>query len=211
MRANEFTAREIVNELDPYFVNQQVNKQDWKILGQGLTASVWQHMMDPDVVVKLVGGGDEPATTDKVLTGSIAFVDFLVHYGYKSKHLPIVYGINVDDPDIVQIKIERLLQLPYEVARALSTVASVIKYSRTHESQREDNEYLQKELIRNRLTKTNNVNDITDTIRLLFNKEIVSAYKNKYGLAKIQLDLHSGNWLMRPDKTIVAADPWFAY
>ena len=39
---------------------------------------------------------------------AIAFVDFLVHYGHESTIFPVAHGINADDPEVIQIRFERL-------------------------------------------------------------------------------------------------------
>jgi len=196
-------------ELSPAFVNKTIQQKGagkWvspgggKIIPKGATGSVWQHLDDPDKVVKVVGGGRNAAKKHH-LDSTIAFVDFLVHNGYKSKHLPIVHGIDVGK-DVVQVRMERLHPINSDLGYLLDDM-----------SYRPMNPRMTREY--DRLVKRgaidpnkNSIESIKKCIELLNAGR--SEYKNKYKLPSLSLDLHGGNWLQRPDGTIVAADPWYS-
>lgn len=206
------TEDEKLDELDPGFVNDQIVKQRqpfkhqqaWERKGRGATASVWQHYSDPHTVVKVVGGGDyESFRTEREVT--LAFVHFLVDHGHQSKHFPIVHGINIDDHEVLQVRIEKLVPLPDPIASVLGgfrwntdsgkhlrTVAAKLKTVLVHYP---------------KLNAQNQVEDIVAAVSLLDRAKPV--YAQAHGLNDVTLDLHSGNWLARPDGTIVAADPWY--
>jgi len=126
MRINEVITTD--EDVDPRFVNSEIKKTAWQEVGQGATASVWQHMDEPTTVVKVVGGGEEEMTEETRNT-AIAFVHFCVDHGHESSHFPIIHGINVDDEDVVQIRIERLSSLPGgTVGSMLADLADAVEY-----------------------------------------------------------------------------------
>ena len=198
-------AKEFITELDADFVNSEIRKdKSWRIQGKGCTASVWQHIDDPHTVVKVVGGGTWQDTND--LHATIAFVHFCVDHGYKSKHFPIIHGINVDDPEVVQVRIEKLYPMDREISTLLSTIATAInKYGSA--PQRVIDEF-EDRLQLSGLIHNNSVNGIVDAIRLLADNSIMNSYKTEHSLQFLTLDLHAANWMTRADGTIVAVDPW---
>ena len=204
-------AKDFLTELTSAFVNKTVNKSEWAPpdkkdkVAKGSTASVWQHIEDPNTVVKLIGGGKYKAKQHHK-DSSIAFVNFLVDHGKESKHLPIVHGINVDDNEVVQIKIEKLYPLPKEVGDYLYSLSvwAGAKGSQPNYIKKE----LKRALTKFSLDKNNSVSDIEQTIILL--DKARREYKDKYNLPTLYLDLHEDNWLQTKDGIIVAADPWFS-
>jgi len=211
-------------EISPDEVNktiQQTGAGKWvapggaKKVPKGATGSVWQHLDDPDKVVKVVGGGRNAAKKHH-LDSTVAFVDFLVHNGYKSTHLPIVHGIDVGS-DVVQVRMERLYPINPKLGDLLYDMAYLVGagYSLLNNDYYYNN-YTPSIVTRfDRLVKKgiinkdkNSVESIEKCIELLDNS--IDTYKNKYKLPNLILDLHSGNWLQRSDGTIVAADPWYS-
>jgi hypothetical protein len=208
-------------EISPDEVNntiQQTGAGKWvppggaKKVPKGATGSVWQHLDDPDKVVKVVGGGRNAAKKHH-LDSTVAFVDFLVHNGYKSTHLPIVHGIDVGS-DVVQVRMERLYpintklgDLLYDMSYLVSTGWSLSDNRLTGKNNMTTrfNDLVKKGKID---PNKNSVESIEKCIELLDNS--IDTYKNKYKLPNLSLDLHSGNWLQRSDGTIVAADPWYS-
>ena len=207
-----FTAEdEKLDELDPGFVNDQIVKQRqpfkhqqaWERKGRGATASVWEHYSDPHTVVKVVGGGEyESFRTEREVT--LAFVHFLVDHGHQSKHFPIVHGINIDDDEVLQVRIEKLVPIP----DMITGVLGMFKWrADSGKGMREVAAKLKKVLVRYPKFANNNVDDIVAAVSLL--NRAKSVYAQAHGLHEVTLDLHGGNWLARPDGTIVAADPWY--
>ena len=217
MRATEFITENIeLDELDPNYVNNTIEKGGagkWvppngrRFAPQGVTASVWQHLDDPDKVVKVVGGGIYQAEKHH-LDGTVAFVDFLVHNGYKSKHLPIVYGIDIGK-EVVQVRMERLEEVSIPVGRELFSLSSYVAHGPTGGKHfKPPNEAgFNRELARYGIEDINSYQSIVECIKLLNTARI--AYGKKYGL-QIRLDLHSDNWRKRTDGTLVAVDPWYS-
>ena len=223
MRATEFITENI--ELDELLYPAQVNKTikktgdgKWvapgggKIIPIGATGSVWQHLDDPDKVVKVVGGGRNAAKKHH-LDSTVAFVDFLVHNGYKSTHLPIVHGIDVGS-DVVQVRMERLYPINPKLGKLLDFMSYLVGTGWSLSDERltgndnittRFNDLVKKGIINK---DKNSVESIEKCIELLDNS--IDTYKNKYKLPNLSLDLHSGNWLQRSDGTIVAADPWYS-
>jgi len=210
MRATEFIIENIeLDELSPAFVNktiQQTGAGKWvspgggKIIPKGATGSVWQHLDDPDKVVKVVGGGRNAAKKHH-LDSTVAFVDFLVHNGYKSPHLPIVHGIDVG-ADVVQVRMERLYPINTDLGYLLE---DMVYRTITPRMTREYDRLVKRGVID---PNKNSIESIKKCIKLL--DAARSEYKNKYNLPNLSIDLHSGNWLKRSDGTIVAADPWYS-
>lgn len=202
-----------LTELAPDYVNRQINrqlrpdtkKQVWEPMGTGATASVWQHYQEPDTVVKVVGGGDYEAQGG-YRNITLAFIHFLVDHGHTSKHYPIVHGINIDDAEVLQIRMERLVPITNSyVSSALATLAKAVtdQFAITRPKQ-----ILYQELKASGLLYKNNVNEITSAIRFL--NKALPVYKDAHNISEGWLDLHGGNWLMRPNGVIVAADPWYS-
>jgi len=211
MRAHEFinkTTEELILEVVSSFVNKQVDRSYWKPPGErksppkGQTASVWQSMTEPDKVVKIVGGGKIPNIAERHINAAIAFVDFLVHHGKKSPHLPIVHDINLDDPSVVQIKMEALF--PIESKDLRSALAGIAWKSTDAHIRRE----LKTQLQKTKMSDKNSVDSIAKCVDLL-NKHR-PFYTKKYNLKILVNDLHADNWMMTNDGVIVAVDPWFA-
>jgi len=206
---DESDDEELYELLYPAQVNKTIKKTGdgkWvapgggKIIPIGATGSVWQHLDDPDKVVKVVGGGRWRAEKHH-LDSTVAFVDFLVHNGYKSPHFPIVHGIDVG-ADVVQVRVERLYPINRDVGWLLDEMSDgfigptkVREYDRLVKRGDID-------------PNKNSFESIKKCIKLL--NDARSEYKNKYKLPNLILDLHSGNWLQRSDGTIVAADPWYS-
>jgi hypothetical protein len=210
MRAKEFIIENIeLDEISPAVVNKTIQKTGagkWvapgggKRIPKGATSSVWQHLADPDKVVKVVGGGGDEAQKHH-LDSTVAFVDFLVHNGYKSPHLPIIHGIDVGD-DVVQVRMERL----YPINTDLGDLLEEMTYGPMAPWMIREYDGLVKRGIID--TNKNSIESIKKCIRLL--DAARSEYKNKYKLPNLLLDLHTFNWLQRSDGTIVAADPWYS-
>ena len=203
-----FNSPRVIDELAPHFVNKQVNQKEWTKKGSGATASVWEHFSDPNTVVKLVGGGSyNSGKHERALT--LAFVHFCVDHGWRSKHLPVIHGINVDDNEVLQIRMEKLVPLPATVGfdgDEISWVLSDLPYKLT------DKQYLRqldKEIQEDGYLEDNKVEDLVAVVQLL--KQAAPIYAKAHKVeGGIDIDLHSGNWLMRPsDGTIIAADPWY--
>ena len=194
-------------ELHSKFVNSQVDKSQWKRKGIGQTASVWQHMEDPDTVVKLVGGGKERYLKPGQKNSSIAFAHFCVDHGHESKHLPIILGLNVDDPQVVQIRIERLFSIPRQVGFALNNFAHRAKNIYVDPS--DDVDRLNTILLEYKMRKNNDADDIRKMIKMLV--MYAFEYSQRFDVPRnITVDLHEGNWMKRADGTIVAVDPWYS-
>ena len=213
MRAKEFIiAEEIIDELDTEYVNTTIEKDpNWKHLGDGYTASVWQHLSEPDQVVKVVGGGGvniRPGSNRGIYIGTVAFVHFCVDHGYLSKHFPILHGINLDDNEVLQIRLEKLFPLDEEVCYILSDFASTLKWSGSSVSSY-DMARLTERLRLARILPKNKPTDIIAAIKLLI--KAAPIYAEAHKLKQIKVDLHDGNWLQRADGTIVAADPWVSF
>jgi len=216
MRAKEFIIENIeLDELSPAVVNktiQQTGAGKWvppggaKKVPKGVTGSVWQHLDDTDKVVKVVGGG-RLAAKKHHLDSTVAFVDFLVHNGYKSKHLPIVHGIDVGK-DVVQVRMERLQPIdPYlgDLLDSMTNYYAFVRKPITPKMMKQYDNLVEKGVID---PNKNSIESIKKCIELL--NAARSEYKNKYKLPSLALDLHGGNWLQRPDGTIIAADPWYS-
>jgi hypothetical protein len=203
---------EKLDELDPGFVNDEIvrqrqpfkHQQAWERKGRGATASVWEHYSDPTTVVKVVGGGDyESFRTEREVT--LAFVHFLVDHGHQSKHFPIVYGINIDDSEVLQVRIEKLVPIPDVIADVLGKFRW---YADSAKGLRVVAADLKKVLPRYpKYYAQNKVEDLVAAVSLLNRGK--SVYAKAHGLGNVTLDLHAGNWLARPDGTIIAADPWY--
>jgi len=201
MKANEF----ITEYIDPKFVNSEIKKTDWQKVGAGATASVWHHLEDPNTVVKVIGGGRD-RITKQFRNTAIAFVHFCVDHGHESPHFPIIHGINIDDEDIVQIRIERLVELPnLAVNRRLESVAETVDYYSVTRA-RDEIEVLDEAIAKYPILQNNSGIEIAKAVKLL--SKYVESYTRKHKTVA-GLDLHYGNWLMRPNGIIVAADPWY--
>ena len=203
------TQDEIVTELSPRQINTQIDQQQWKRLGRGATASVWQHLMDPDVVVKVTGGGSEDLLKRgmhrSTRAGTIAFVDFLVHNGYKSRHLPIVYGINLEHEEVAQVKIEKLV--PYKGWKQERLFMILADESALHRPGAWKDEVRYYLYLSGLPVEKNNPDDLMRTMVLLENA--IPEYNKKYRI-DLGMDLHENNWMIRPSTgEIVANDPWF--
>jgi hypothetical protein len=211
MRATEFIIENIeLDEISPAAVNKTITQTGagkWvapgggKIIPKGATGSVWQHLDDPDKVVKVVGGGRNAAKKHH-LDSTVAFVDFLVHTGYKSTHLPIVHGIDVGD-DVVQVRMERLYPINSQELRWLLEDMSLKPFNK---KMVEEYDRLVRRGVIN--PNKNSIESIRKCIMLL--DAALDKYKKQYKLPDLMLDLHEGNWLQRSDGTIVAADPWYS-
>lgn len=217
MRANEFIPEEIVDELAPKFVNKTIKKQGtWKSPTgkkkppRGLTASVWQHMAEPDTVVKVVGGGRRAMLpSDKAAT--IAFVNFLVDYGKSSPHFPICYGVQTDmsDPEEpVQVRLEKLLPLPLSGRIVGWELESIAEFPGSSDAIRDLQRALNGSIVNGvSLGEINNAQNIANAVRLLNKK--APYYQRKYKLQELFNDLHSDNWMLTPKGVVVMSDPWF--
>lgn len=203
-----------LNELDPGYVQTQIVKQTqpgnkqqaWKRQGVGATASVWQHYQDPSTVVKVVGGGDYEAK-EGYRGITLAFVHFLVDHGHMSKHFPIIHGINVDDNEVLQVRMERLYNIDMipRLGAKLASLSYAVRAGKAELNKRKVE--LQNGLVRGRLANQNNPDDIASAVKLLI--EALPIYANAHGLTEYHMDLHCGNWLRRNDGTLIAADPWY--
>ena len=196
------------------FVNKQIDKKVWSKKGSGATGSVWEHMDDPNTVVKVIGGGGYSTINHGIRDGAIAFVHFCVDHGYRSKHFPIIHGINVDDPLIVQIRMEKLFPIGYtSVADELEALCEEVRYCKAYtvSIKEPDIQYairnLDNALDLYGLNKMNNGSGIAEATAMLQN--FSGEYSGKHHGIKLVLDLHAGNWMQRADGTIVAMDPWF--
>lgn len=210
-------AKDFITELDPGFVNREIKKQNdptkpksqavWKHKGTGATASVWEHFSDPNTVVKVVGGGDfEAKHTERDIT--LAFVHFCVDHGYQSKHFPIIHGMNIDDEEVLQIKIEKLIECSNEgLLRACAQMASNIRYNNTKNFNAYRNNLIKALKTNARIAQNNKADDIIAAIQLL--NRAIPVYAKAHNIDAMWLDLHMGNWLLRSDGVIIAADPWY--
>jgi hypothetical protein len=208
-----------LDKISPDVVNKTIQKSGdgkWvapggaKKVPKGATGSVWQHLDDPDKVVKVVGGG-RVAAEKHHLDSSVAFVDFLVHNGYKSTYLPIVYGIDVG-ADVVQVRMERLYPINTDLGDLLADMAylvgagwSLLDNRHSYNIKKRFDKLVKKGIID---PNKNSIESIEKCLKLL--DDSCDKYKNQYNLPDLSLDLHRGNWLQRSDGTIVAADPWFS-
>jgi len=194
-------------DLEPAFVNQQAQKQNWKMLGRGYTSSVWEHFSDPDNVVKLVGGGHARKDTDEHRIATLAFVHCCVDHGKQNKHLPIILGINVDDEEVLQVRMERLQPLPDNsetgaLRRALSELERALNSQGWREPILQELEQaLQDEGLARYQTAEELLNVVADLTKL-------ARHYGQLHDTTLSIDLHGDNWMMHPDGTIVAVDPW---
>lgn len=210
MRANEFINEQIIDELDPGYVNQTIGQDpNWSNLGSGYTASVWQHLSEPDQVVKVVGGGSEGITQGEhrgLYTGTVALVHFLVDHGHLSTHFPIIHGINIDDNEVLQIRLEKLFPLEQEICNRLSDIVTSEKFGGVSAYEKVRlNLLIHDDGTRNK----NDADSLVNAIKLLI--KAAPIYAKAHKLDNIGVDLHGGNWLQRQDGTIVAADPWVSF
>ncbi len=189
---------------DSTFINGQINPAEWTKKGSGATASVWQHVNDPDTVVKVTGGGYSSIGAFNTNV-TMAFVHFCVDHGWESKHYPIIHGINTDDPDIVQVRIEALRPVDSRLGNALGQLADEIKFAGISNSGWDINRVnlLFKDY---NIQHANSAHDIAVACELLL--RVAPKYAQEHNVTRIRLDLHSGNWMQRADGTIVAIDPW---
>ena len=195
-------------DLEPAFVNQQAEKQEWKMVGRGYTSSVWSHFSEPETVVKLVGGGHAGShLTGEHRLSTLAFIHCCVDHGRQMKHLPVILGINVDDEEVLQVRMERLQPLPDNsetgaLRRALGELDRALNSQGWREPILQELEQaLQDEGLARYQTAEELLNVVADLTKLA----------HHYGpLHDIQLtiDLHGDNWMMHPNGTIVAVDPW---
>jgi hypothetical protein len=201
-----------IEELSPAFVNQQAEKQKWQMQGRGFTSSVWSHFSDPDTVVKLVGGGTHNPTdfhdqTNEHRIVTLAFIHCCVDHGKKNKHLPNILGINVDDEEVLQVRMERLLPLPDNsetgaLGRALGELDRAVNSQGWREPILQELEQaLQDEGLDRYQDAEELFNVVVDLNELKF-------HYGKLHRVNLSVDLHSNNWMMHPNGTIVAVDPW---
>jgi hypothetical protein len=211
MKASEFTNEEILDEVPSAFVNKVVDRNQWKSPTgskeppKGQTASIWQHMADPNTVVKVVGGGEMKEVKAKHRRAAVAFVEFLVQFGKTSPHLPVVHGINADDPEVVQIRMETLYPFDKKTGRELPYLLEQLADYPDNEYWRND---VQRELKKVGLSEKNSAESLAACIILL--RDNATKYAKKYKVKEFVLDLHEFNWMLSKDGVIVAADPWFA-
>ena len=206
-------SKEFLTELDQYFVNDEIKKQRngpkkiWKMKGQGVTASVWQRYDDPHTVVKVVGGGEyESFKHERGCT--LAFVHFCVDHGWRSKHFPIVHGINIDDDEVLQVRIEKLVDPNDWICDSCAALARGVRYNSPPKEMKYRYDNLAEGIYTDpKYRGKNTAQGILEAIQIL--NQAIPAYKHAHDLPQIILDLHGGNWLARQDGTIVAADPWF--
>jgi len=204
-------SHEFINEGErppPGFINKQVNKKLWKRIGSGADVSVWQHIADPDTVVKIVGGGKMP--TWQHGSGVKMYAKFCVDHANKSKHFPKVLDINNDDPEVCQIRVEKLLPLPGisdSLGHFLKELAEHVKND--YWGNTKHNEYIvnrvQKEMDKLGLSEFNTIDDIMKAVKLLVDSTLT--YAKQFNHSPL-FDVHSANWMMRSDRTIVLSDPW---
>ena len=186
-------------------VNGSIDNKKWALLGSGAQSTVWNDLMadNSDSVVKVSGGGTLGTDQDT----DLAFIHFLIDHGRTNKHLPIIIDINTDDVRVVQIKMEKLVKLPGVIPKLLERLHDAVVYG-TSTAVKAAAAILKKSpRFKEKLAAKNDVEDIIKTIELL-NKN-TRKYGKMYKSHDIVMDLHTANWLMRPDGTIVAADPWF--
>jgi len=208
MKINEIIAEDVPSA----FINSEIKKdKQWKKMGSGVTASVWRHMEDPTTVVKVVGGG-MMNSRPSYRSGAIAFVHFCVDHGHESPHFPIIHGINVDDDDVVQIRLETLLPIVnYDIATGCANIASDVKEYGVKDYRCVDSMNSLDRLLHHENTQMrghNSAASIAEACDILVKN--APHYAKAYKLEVLRLDLHFGNWMMRGDNTIVAADPWYA-
>jgi hypothetical protein len=206
-----------LTELAPDYVNQVIKQQSqgkfknlraWDKLGQGATASVWQHYQEPDTVVKVVGGGDYEAQGG-YRNITLAFIHFLVDHGHTSKHYPIVHGINIDDAEVLQIRMEKLLPISSgDVRSGLSRLANAVTGGAALTKSKIELLSAMKYSGIQGMKENNNVDEIVEAIKYL--SKALPVYLEAHNINEGWIDLHGGNWLMRPNGTIIAADPWYS-
>ena len=198
-----------------YFVRKEIrkNSKDWKNVGQGASASVWKHALDPNVVIKVVGGGDydlDDLSKHEIMC-AMAFVDFCVHEGTNAhpsdkwrEHYPNILGINTDDEDVIQIRMESLKPIKsgpvlYDLSRLARMVSAGEDFVAIEYSCAVLGEYIAR----------NKKNDFKNLYSAVLH---LDQSRKKYGKEhniKLRMDLHQGNWLQTPGGVIVAVDPWF--
>ena len=195
-------------DVEPSFVNQQASKQSWKMVGRGYTSSVWDHFGDPDTVVKVVGGGHANShLTDEHRLSTLAFIHCCVDHGKTNKHLPIILGMNDEDGEILQVRMEKLLPLPDNsetgaLRRALGELDRALNSQGWREPILQE---LEQALQDEGLARYQSAEDLINVVAEL------TEFARHYGpLHDIQLtiDLHGDNWMLHPNGTIVAVDPW---
>lgn len=206
-RITKLMKEEDLTELDAQFVNSQVNTKEWKRLGQGLTATVWQHANDPDTVVKLVGGGMDDLRPGEKAT-ALAFVNFCLVHGKKSKHFPKILQMNIEDPEVIQIRLEKLNPIAGAGLKGrLEYMASELKYGDGRESlvgiERILNQY------GGVIRANNTAQSLIDATKMLI--KYAGIYGDKFQVKRMMVDLHGANWMLRPNGVIVAVDPWYGY
>jgi len=207
MKSTEFIQTD--EDIAPAFVNQTISATNqWQRKGKGETASVWQHINDPHTVVKVIGGGSSPLRQlDR--DAAIAFYHFCVDHGHESPHFPRVVEINIDDPEVVQIRIEALRPLPSEqVGESLEWLCETMIDVRHVDNCEDDIDDLQIELKKSKMSAKNSAINIALAMQILL--QHAPSYERAHNVKELYMDLHSHNWMMRPDGTIVAADPWYA-
>lgn len=209
--------QEIVTELKPDFVRNEIvrqrqaggHNQAWKFKGSGATASVWEHYSDPTTVVKVVGAGNfQSYETERNVT--LAFVHFLVDHGHQSPHFPIVHGINIDDSEVLQVRMENLKEIDDMLgsSQLLTRLYRISEYIRNGSDISQLTLDLWKDLMYADLIEKNSAESLVSAMQLL--NRALPVYAKAHNLKDAGLDLHSGNWLLRADGTIVAVDPWYA-
>lgn len=201
-----------IEELSPTFVNQQAEKQKWQQVGRGLTSSVWSHFSDPDTIVKLVGGGrfnTEIFTDDSEQhrAATLAFVHCCVDHGKTNKHLPIILGINVDDNEVLQVRMEKLLPIPdNSETGALRRLLEDLQRAVNSQGWKEPTlQELQQALQDEGLDRYQDAEELFNVVADL--QEFCYHYGPLHHI-NLSLDLHSDNWMMHPNGTLIAVDPW---
>ena len=194
-------AKEFINEIRPSsaFINDIVDKKVWTNVGKGCDVSVWHNPSEPDTIVKITGGGFTSGPDAGV--GQIEFANFCLNNAKHNPHYPKVLAINNDDPDICQIKMERLVSLPnYDLGDMLLDLANSMDGYMKQDEIEYLHQYIFKELRRLYMHRQNDIEDIIGALKFLdLNKP-----------ADLTTDLHPNNWMMRPNGTIVISDPWIA-
>lgn len=203
MKSHEFITDD--KRPSPDFINSQVDKQQWEKLGHGADVSVWQHIADPNTVVKIVGGGRAWDSSGGM--GVILYAKFCIDNEDTNKHFLRVLDINDDDPKVCQIRVERLLPLPNNaIGDALQSLSEAIDYNLNQNTVREYAEEVELRLTKDGISKNNQVTDIIAAIIEVNNSRYDYAKQFKTNVPL--LDLHDANWMMRPNGTIVISDPW---
>ena len=207
MKSTEFIQTD--EDINAAFVNQTISAtKQWKRKGKGYTASVWQHIDDPHTVVKVIGGGTQPLRPED-RAAAIAFYHFCVDHGNKSPHFPRVLEINTDDPEVVQLRIEALHPIRYEtVKERLEWLADDMRERQSIERCSDGIRSLDESLSIANMDGKNDGTSIAFAMEMLL--EYAAAYEKAHNVKELFMDLHEDNWMMRPDGTIVAADPWYA-